>query len=227
MQKYQINKNFFDKIDSMEKAYFLGLIFSDGHHQEERNMIRIYLQETDKEILIKLNNLIQPEKPLYISDRKEKEPTFQTQFGLVIQNKHISKKMLEYYCLQNKTESLKFPNFLKDDLIWHFIRGFFDGDGHIGTLSNSSRIVICGTLDFCSDLKKILNNNLIKCSVYKQKNIWKLGISSKHDIYKFCDLIYKNKGELFLERKYKRYLEFFNEYKKWIFTNEKRNPRKY
>ena len=34
-------------------------------------------------------------------------------------------------CTQNKSLTLQFPNFISDELMPHFIRGLFDGDGCI------------------------------------------------------------------------------------------------
>lgn len=34
-------------------------------------------------------------------------------------------------CIENKTFKLKFPEFLSEELVPHFIRGYFDGDGSV------------------------------------------------------------------------------------------------
>jgi hypothetical protein len=34
-QKYTINQNYFDKIDTEEKAYFLGFLYADGYNNEK------------------------------------------------------------------------------------------------------------------------------------------------------------------------------------------------
>jgi hypothetical protein len=223
MSKYKIKEDFFNQIDTSDKAYFLGFLLADGCLTEEKKEARLFLQEDDKDILIKLNNIVQPDKPLYVSDRsKSKERNYKIQYGLILYGEQLITNLISHGCCSNKTENLKFPHNISPELISHVIRGYFDGDGHIGTLSNKSRIVICGTFDFCNDLKLLLNNMFIKCSVYAQGKIYKLGICGKHDIAKFCDFIYKDKNEFFLERKYQRYLEFYQAYKEWVFTDEKR-----
>ena len=50
VNKKNVNENFFSQINSEEKAYFLGLMFTDGIHLT-RNVIQIGLQEKDKNIL--------------------------------------------------------------------------------------------------------------------------------------------------------------------------------
>ena len=48
-----INENYFDEINSEEKAYFLGLLYADGcnHNLDKKKKISISLQEEDKFIL--------------------------------------------------------------------------------------------------------------------------------------------------------------------------------
>ena len=54
--KYQdINYQFFEKIDSEEKAYFLGFIYSDGCVQS--NSVTLKLQKKDIIILEKMKKL--------------------------------------------------------------------------------------------------------------------------------------------------------------------------
>ena len=49
----KINKNFFNKIDTEEKAYFLGFLYADGYNNTDRNSVALSLKEDDKEILEK------------------------------------------------------------------------------------------------------------------------------------------------------------------------------
>ena len=63
-RKYNIDETFFDVIDTEEKAYFLGFLYADGYNNTDRNSVNLSLKEDDKEILEKLNNLLQPNKPL-------------------------------------------------------------------------------------------------------------------------------------------------------------------
>ena len=54
---YNFNHNYFEKIDSPDKAYFLGLLAADGCVYRRKNgsksqaMIKLTLQEKDKDIL--------------------------------------------------------------------------------------------------------------------------------------------------------------------------------
>ena len=50
-RKYDVNDNYFDIIDSQEKAYIFGLFYADACNYEYNGRIKIDLQEDDKEIL--------------------------------------------------------------------------------------------------------------------------------------------------------------------------------
>ena len=45
---YQVNENYFESIDSDEKAYWLGFLSADGYIHEGRNTITLELQESDR-----------------------------------------------------------------------------------------------------------------------------------------------------------------------------------
>ena len=40
-RKYTLNENYFDKIDSQNKAYFLGFLVADGYNNEKRNCVEL------------------------------------------------------------------------------------------------------------------------------------------------------------------------------------------
>src|SRR5690606_4239788 len=101
-RKYNIDETFFDVIDTEEKAYFLGFLYADGYNNTDRSSVALSLKEDDKEILEKLNNLLQPNKPL---GHKKSGQT-----ALLISNKHISQRLVELGCHRAKTYTLVFPS---------------------------------------------------------------------------------------------------------------------
>lgn len=52
-----LNTSFFEKIDSEEKAYFLGIFYADGCNMYPK-YISLALQKRDENILYKLKNII-------------------------------------------------------------------------------------------------------------------------------------------------------------------------
>ena len=163
-RKYPIQEDFFDKIDTQEKAYILGLLYADGWNQTDRNVVGIGLKESDKEILDKITSLIQPTKPLgYYKKNKLKRgfENSQNEYRLVIANKRISERLVELGCGKAKTHNLTFPTEeqVPSCLIRHFVRGYFDGDGSVSG-DKQKQFNLVGTINFLLPLQQILIEEL-------------------------------------------------------------------
>ena len=212
-RKYPIQEDFFDKIDTEEKAYILGLLYADGNNNTDRNSVNLGLKESDKEILDKITNLIQPTKPLqYIDTYKSREKigfeNSQNQYRLVIANKHISERLVELGCGKAKTHNLTFPTEeqVPSCLIRHFVRGYFDGDGSVSN-GRTPQVDIVGTIDFLLPLQNILFKELsFNKTVLNQRhknvdnNIRSLQIGGNKQCIKFRDWLYED-ATIFLKRK--------------------------
>jgi hypothetical protein len=200
-RKYPVRQDFFDEVNSEEKAYIMGILYADGYNDTSRSSVNLGLKESDKEILDKITALIQPTKPLQFV--KINKPNCENQYRLVICNKHISQKIAEYGCPKAKTFLLEFPVWLEPKLYNHFIRGYIDGDGWIGKRSVS----IVGTEKFLDKISEICNNKF-GFNTYKRKrhkhrnhNIFMLEISGRKKCVEFLNWIYKD-ATLFLNRKF-------------------------
>lgn len=214
-QKYQINENYFNKIDTEDKAYFLGLLYADGYNNEEKYCISINLQELDKDILEKFKISIESNRPLsYIiyKNKKYDNCNRQNQFKLNISNKKLSKQLSRLGCVQRKSLILKFPTkkqvpnkYLKD-----FIRGYFDGDGGFSLYYDKNNwrkmtAEIISSEYFCYSLKDFLTKKLnIGIWINKSKKAKTLKISGTNQVMKFLDWIYKD-SKVYLNRKYNKY----------------------
>lgn len=203
-RKYPINETFFDKIETQEKAYFLGILYADGYNNTDRNTVALSLKEDDKTILERLNNLLQPTKPLqYIHVKGENK---NNQYRLVIANKHISKRLADIGLTKAKTFSITFPEWIDKKLIHHFIRGYFDGDGWVGDMA----ISIVGTDLFCQSVARLIKEELGISSYMRTRhperanNIRMLECGGRNQVAKFGEYIYKE-ATLFLERKKSRF----------------------
>ena len=206
-RKYDIDETFFDVINTEEKAYFLGLLYADGYNNTDRNSVALSLKEDDKEILLRLNSLLQPSKHLQYVEYKTTNSS--NQYRLVIANKHISKKLVELGCDKAKTYTLKFPldSQVPKHLVRHFVRGYFDGDGWVG----KKAICIVSTLNFCNSLAEILNQELNVNSYIRARhpernnNIRMLELSNK-SARLFLKWIYKD-SNIYLQRKHEQFLK--------------------
>lgn len=120
---YIIN-NYFEFIDSEDKAYWLGFIYADGCVTKDHKQLIINLAPKDYNHLEKFKQCIQGKYQIRFKDN----------------NRYVSycvscKQFIEYLindgCIPHKSLILQFPNtnILPIEYRRHFIRGYFDGDG--------------------------------------------------------------------------------------------------
>lgn len=125
-----LNENFFNEINDEKTAYFLGLIYADGNviksKKWESYSLSFCQSEKDKDIIIKLQNALE-------TNRKITTLIYGTNkyYEISINSKKIFFDLEKYGVTPNKSLVLQFPTFIPDDLMPHFIRGYFDGDGSI------------------------------------------------------------------------------------------------
>ena len=212
---YSCNEHYFDIIDTQDKAYILGLFWSDGHNDTIRKKITIQLQERDKEILEDINILIDSDRPLWLSPLHDKNENWQNTYTLTIQSKHMSNILENYGMVKRKSLVLEFPLCINESLYRHFIRGYFDGDGCISCNQNKNylQMSMFGTPMVCGTISDICKKIGIKTFIYNNKNrnpmVCTFGITNIKDRIKFFDWIYDD-ANLKLKRKYNKYYQFIN-----------------
>lgn len=207
-RKYTINENYFDTIDTPNKAYILGLLYSDGCNYPPQHRVKLELQEADKRILEQISVEIQSNKPLAFNNLSKKNANWSNTYRLDITNKYISDRLVELGMVQNKSLILEFPSWLDVSMYAPFLRGYFDGDGHI-EWNKTKFITIVGTSQFCQYVKTFCIDELgINCTIRntadENSNTKLLYICRKDNIKKFLDFIYNN-ATLYIERKYNVY----------------------
>lgn len=199
---YLMNEDYFENIDSQDKAYFLGFIASDGcihNNKEKQDILRIQIRKEDIKILELLKKQLNTNKPInkikdYVTLEISSEKVVND-----IKNKNISYK---------KTYGNTIANI---DLKYMpaFIRGYFDGDGSI-SFNESISISIAGyksnmikLIDYLES-KNILSSFVQDKRKYNHENNDEFGalvITNKNMAYSFIKLIYENSGEFYMDRK--------------------------
>lgn len=214
-RKYTINENYFDEINTPNKAYILGLLYSDGCNHRKTNHVNLELQERDKDILDKISEELETNKPLYFNELNKKSDKWQNTYRLSICNKHISEVLEEKGVVPRKSLILAFPEWLPDELLPHFLRGYMDGDGHIQCFE-SRHASFASTESFCLSVQEKLKDIGIESRIYnthnKENSTRILYICKISNIVKFLDYIYKD-AELYIQRKYETYQTFLEETK--------------
>lgn len=212
--KYTYNHDYFENIDSPQKAYWLGFIYADGgvfiNSKTNSCELSIKLQASDHEHLRKFNKALGGNVDISFDTRK---CNLNGKTYDMCQIRFYSSKLVHdignYGVTPNKTLSIRFPNIDKS-LYTDFIRGYFDGDGSIyenkkksGPSSIAANFT-CGSIGFLEDLRTILYEN----GIYSYIATWKdkapkLIIGGMKNTHHFLYYIYSKKSE-YLERKYKK-----------------------
>lgn len=219
-QKSQLkNHDFFENIDTEEKAYWLGFLYADGsvrHNKEkgESYSIRLELKKDDKYIIEEFVKSIGLNKQ--VKEYKDKNPRFKG-YDTIKHNAYIAfnstkmfKDLESWGVVQNKTFKIKRLPTIPKELMNHFIRGYFDGDGSVyeNSASGNLRVSIYGTYDFVSDILNFLNKEigvpLTKVTKQKSANVSFMNISKKDSVYDFYNYIYKD-ATVFLKRKKEKF----------------------
>ena len=115
-----------------------------------------------------------------------------------------------------KTFKIEFPYWMPEDLKRHFIRGYFDGDGGIYRQKEKGICAdITSNITFVNQLGEYLESIGIHNTISIEKNkpcIGKVHFYSKDACKKLYEYFYKD-ATIYLERKYKRFYEYFEEEK--------------
>lgn len=204
---FNLDRNYFKSIDRPDKAYFLGLLLTDGNVWGKQ--IRIELKSDDEYILNTFAKYIgRPEAKLH----RRKGGYYKCNFSHL--NTYCDqwvKDLAQWSVTPKKTNTAKMP-ILSEDMMPHLIRGIIDGDGYIS--ADGSQIGICGAnyenIKIIRDyLVKILNVKEVKIltNIY---NVHSIIWGSKKDVLKIGEYIYKDKNDCYLKRKFDRWYSKFN-----------------
>lgn len=214
---YYCDEHYFNNIDTQDKAYIAGLLWSDGCNQLDRGKVILQLQERDIEILEQIKEVSCNERPLYKVNLNNKNPNWQNSIALTWQSRNISQVLNDYGMVPRKSLVLEFPNWLDESLYPHFIRGYIDGDGSIYYSSNRNvfRVSMVGTKMFLDTVKDICESIGVKMSFSHKKehnNItYVLSTTSNSGTLKILNWIYCD-ANLKLQRKYDKYKQAFDYY---------------
>jgi hypothetical protein len=196
------NYKVFDEIDTEEKAYWLGFLYADGSVERRGNHVELSLKLSDFGHLEKY-------KIFLGSSLTVKKDSFRCRFTVC--NEHFNHRLINLGCTNNKSLTLKFPDkniFKSENLIRHFIRGYFDGDGGISYTEKSKSTCILGTFEFLTELLTYLPCQ--KKTFYRDKR-WTgntFGIQySKIDSVDLLNYLYSN-SNIYLDRKYILFQKF-------------------
>lgn len=219
MTGYTANYNFFDKIDSEAKAYWLGFMYADGYISND-GYVGISLSIKDKSHLEKYRKELNCTYKIHDYMPNETNKYTKNKYSrLTFKNKYMCDVLNSKGCFYNKSLKLIFPdeNIVPKALLKHFIRGYFDGDGSLITSKNSINFKICGTKEFLEGIIDTFNENIekynFKKSLYKRrddnKNNFYISYGGRLKTIEVMKWLYED-SSIYLDRKYELYLNLLN-----------------
>ena len=168
-----------------------------------------HLELKDKEIVETLKKLLNADNK--ILKRKIKKG-YSYRFSL--RNKQLFSALLKLGLTPRKSKTMTFPE-VPSEYLQDFIRGYFEGDGCFVHRRNYYNPKYAGSLmtSFCSGSKsflKTLRNKLIETGFKSQKvshNAYKTAYILRITGLDFPRWMYKNKKEIYLQRKYNKLIK--------------------
>lgn len=200
-RKYNINQDYF-KTWSHNMAYIFGFWCADGCIYRGQ-IFDITIHKKDKYILKKIAEELEYEGNLY--DNVDRQAS-RINFSCV----EIYKDIIKLGGKESKSLDLVFPDIPKEYLS-DFIRGYFDGDGSIWNVKGGriNSAFTCASKKFLDTLWEILKTEAgVEGGSYDPLS-YSLRFGKK-DSFKIGEYMYKNSPELFLKRKYEKFL-FYKE----------------
>lgn len=216
------DQQYFNTVDTPDKAYWLGFIAADGSVHQNGQLLQINLKESDIDHLEKFKKVIDADNEIYPMN------------GRAVRLSLYCPQMIEGLKFQGigpaKSLTLKPSNLLALELQRHYWRGMVDGDGSIckkraKRKNGGYRKVWCislnGTLEVVTAFREFLLTNLDVCSgsIEPHSSIWKASWAGTRACRKIANFLYSGYNTTWssLDRKQKLADELRNqpEYSRW------------
>lgn len=227
-RKYDFNRNTFKRIDTEEKAYWLGFLLADGCIIENSNKgknsnnkiyknITLRLGDKDKEHVFKFarflgyneSDLSSVIKPCYggAYDRHN------LCWVIDVCDTEMCNDLEKYNIFPRKSLRETPYHFEEENLILSYIRGIIDGDGWISRYDRKNkRLGVVGSQDTCDYIADIMNSyydfhmKKSKPKAHSEKinaDLYYWQTTSKQSTIEAIKLLYPENATIYLDRKYK------------------------
>ena len=221
LRKENIKIDIFNPVNTPEAAYILGFYIADGCLNG--NKFVITLNEKDKEILEKIRDYMSPiTKLIYKKETINKQGIVShPMYSFAFACKEIVNCLEDLGLGKNKTYlSKSIKNVVPKELMWDFIRGYWDGDGCISSSNVTKNVketsynyinigftIISKDPDILNEMNEFFIEEGINTHVYPDnKGNYLVGTHSKSEVEKIYNKLYTS-SNLFMERKRTKFNE--------------------
>lgn len=201
-------EDFFDKINSKEKAYMLGFLLGDGAIDKLGNL-ECSIAIADKEVLYHFKdwtgcNVVENNK---INIKSRSFPYA----SIHVCNKHMMEKLKMLFGGRLKPE--RHIPIIPKQYESYLVQGFFDADGCVTFGHRKDRgylwkkIIFTSQLKMLTGIQSILDKQGISSKIYPKSNekCYVLELSrNTNNVLKALDYIYSDEDFVILKRKYKK-----------------------
>jgi intein-encoded DNA endonuclease-like protein len=193
----KFDHNYFEQIDTEEKAYWLGFLMADGcvYINADNGLYRLKLTLSiiDIQHLYRFNSCLSGNRKPVIDKKK--------QATLIFSSKKLCNDLIKNGCIQRKTFLLEFP-YIEHTLIRHFIRGYVDGDGCFtklkGRKTKQLEFSVIGTMSMLEQMQQYL---MLNNKIYQRGNVFTIRAAGNKQVRRIASYLYKD-AAIFLQRKY-------------------------
>jgi len=221
----QNNDNFFSKIDTEQKAFFLGVMVTDGSVSTKYN--RIYLKWSARkkyrkehvELLSKFASIFGAKtriaKENYVYKKGEDKGEQATSVYVSFSNKKVRNDLIRLGVVPNKTykDTSRVIYNVPDEIMHHHVRGVFAGDGFtshslITSGKKARRLSMgftCHSKLYLETLRDVITShvNVSSRKIMPDKNSFELAWYNGQEIIEIRDWMYKD-ATIYLPRKKER-----------------------
>lgn len=210
---YTHDTTFFDVINTEEKAYWSGFVMADGnvYHEDDTDcyILSVGLKKIDECHIAKLKAALNSSHPIHLRKLA----------GLVIHSKKLCKALIKHGIVPRKSYEELLPPKMPNNLLRHFWRGYFDGDGSLHVTKNrstkhgtswglnllGSRTLLESFVDWtCS--QELLSNRPTLHRTRPNSKTFEVKIRKKSEVYNVVKTLYED-STVHLDRKMEKYLQ--------------------
>lgn len=154
----QHNSTFFDSIDIEEKAYWLGFFYADGYLDKDGSVLKIDLSSRDALHLQCFADIFQRKVQVHARSADKRNGRVYKTATCAISCAYLWNALSAKGIKQGNTLSEDDSIFkhISDELLHHFVRGFFDGDGTVYPNKQGLIFGFVSSFSFRAHLREVL-----------------------------------------------------------------------